>query len=237
MESVTDYLSTLTDLTSASIPLLTVLYAMGGNVTAAAASAGSLTVYLTVLENLVGRTVLPFCGICLAFAWMGAREGGPRTGTLLATLKKNYATALSFFMMLLLAMLTAQSTLGAKADTLSMRSIKFAAGNLIPVVGGSVGELIRTVSAGVGYLRGGLGICGVLLLILTLLPPLARLFLHRLVWQISASVADLLGCDSERKLLDEIASLTGYLIAAVCICSSVLLIALTLLAHCASAIG
>lgn len=237
IRSVTSYFSTLCKLTSAAIPLMGVLYAMGGNVTAAAASAGGLTVYLTLLEQAVGRTVVPFCGICLAFALMGALEPGVRLGTLLATFKKQYTTMLAFFMMLLIAMLAAQPTLGARADSLAMRSAKFAAGNLIPVVGGSVSELIRTVSAGVGYLRGTVGICGVLLILFTLFPTLVELLLYRLVWQICASAADMLGCDGERKLLDEIASLNGYLIAAVSICSSVLLLALSLLVHCASAIG
>ena len=105
------------------------------------------------------------------------------------------------------------------------------------MVGGSVSELLRTVSASVGYLRGTVGICAVLLLLLALLPTLTELLLLRLSWQICASVADLLSCDTEKKLLDEIASLNGYLIAAVSICSSVLFLALSLLIYCASALG
>ena len=237
IRSVTGYLTVLNRLTAAAVPLMGVLYAMGGNVTTAAASAGGLTVYMTLLEQFVGRSVVPFCGLCLAFALIGIPETGVRLGTLLATFKKQYTTVLTFLMMLLLAMLAAQTTLAAKADTLAMRSAKFAAGNLIPVVGGSVSELIRTVSAGVGYLRGTVGICGVLLILLSLFPTLVELLLYRLVWQIGASVADMLGCDGERRLLDETASLTGYLIAAVSICSSVLLLAMTVLAHCTSAIG
>ena len=237
VEGVAAYFSNLNKLTSTAIPLIGVLYAMGGNVTAAAASAGGLTVFMTVLEEVVGRSILPFCGICLAFSMMASLDGGVRMGTLLATLKKQYTTLLTFLMMLLLAMIGAQTTLGARADTLAMRSAKFATGNLIPVVGGSVGELLRTVSAGVGYLRGTVGICGVLLLLLMLMPTLVQLLLYRFVWQLGASLADMLGCETEKKLLDEIASLSGYLIAAVSICSTVLLLALTLLAHCASAIG
>jgi hypothetical protein len=41
----------------------------------------------------------------------------------------------------------------------------------------------------------------------------------------------------EKKLLEEFASLLGYLIAAVAICSSILFLALTILIRCASAIG
>lgn len=232
-----DYFETLGRMTSAAVPLLASLYAMGGNVTTAASGAAGMTVYLSLTEEVVGKTVVPFSGICLAFAAMEAMNADLRLGTLAATVKKQYTTLLAFLMTLLLAMLGAQTTLGARADTLAMRGAKFAAGNLIPVVGGSVSELLRTVSAGVGYLRGTVGICGVLLLLLTLFPVLAELLLYRLVWQIGASVADLVGCASERRLLDEVASLCGYLAAAVSICSSVFLLALTLLAHCASAIG
>lgn len=234
---VVDYFTTVSRVTRAVIPLLGVLYAMGGNVSAAVASSGGLAVYMTVLEELVGKSVVPFCGICMALALIHALDPSLRTGMLSSTLKKNYTTALGFLMMLLLAMLAAQTTLGASSDTLAMRSVKFAAGNLIPVVGGSVSELLRTVSAGVGYLRGTVGVCGTLLIALTLLPTLLELLLLRAVWQLAASLAELLGCDGEKKLLEEFASLLGYLIAAVSICSSVLLLALTLLTHCASAIG
>ena len=95
------------------------------------------------------------------------------------------------------------------------------------MVGGSVSELLRTVSAGVGYLRGTVGICGVLLLLYLLLPTVIRLFMVRLTWQLSASLADMLGCNTEKKLLEESSSLNGFLIAAVSICSSVLLLSLT----------
>ncbi len=235
--TVTEYLDTLNKLTAALLPLTGVLYAMGGNVTTAVASSTGLSVFMTVLEQIVGNTVVPFCGLCLAFTVVGSFEPTLRIGSLLTTVKKNYTLILTFLMMLLLAMLSMQTTLAARADTLAMKSAKFAAGNLIPVVGGSVSELLRTVSAGVSYLRGTVGICAVLLLLLLLLPTLIQLLLFRLTWQLGASLADMLFCDSEKRVMDEFASLCGYLIAAVSICSSVVLLALTLFIHCASAIG
>lgn len=237
LEEVTRYFKNLNALTASFLPLNGILYAMGGNTATAVASSAGLSVYMTVLEELVGKTVLPFCGICMALALMGALDPALRTGGLLSTVKKNYTTALAFLMMLLLSMLAAQNTLGARSDSLAMRSIKFAAGNWIPVVGGSVAEMLRTIGAGVGYLRSAVGICGVLLVLFMLFPTLIKLFLLRITWQLSASAADLLGCDREKKLLEEFASILGYLIAAVSICSSVLLLSMILLAHCASAIA
>ena len=237
IRSVTDYFQSLERLTLTLIPLTGALYAMGGNVTAAVASSSGLTVFLLVLKEIVSRTVIPFCGICLAFALIRALDPSIRLGTLCDTVKKNYTTLLAFLMMLLSAMLASQTLLAASGDSIAMRSAKFAAGNMIPVVGGSVAELLRTVSTGVGYLRGTVGISAVILLLLTVLPTLVELLLVRLTWQICASFADLLGCDGEKKILDEIASLSGYLITAVAITSSVVVLALSLLIRCTSAIG
>ncbi len=237
MESVSAYLTALSGFTSASVPLLGALYAMGGNIGAAAASASGLSLFLTLLEGVIGSTVIPICAVCLAFSLVSSLEPSLRLGGLVGTLKRQYSTVLGFLMMLLLAMLGAQTTLGARSDTLAMKSVKFATGNLIPVVGGSVSELLRTVGAGVSYLRGGVGICGILLLILLLLPTLVELLLLRMTWQLLGGIAELLGCDGEKRLLDEFASIHGFLIAAVAICSAIPILSFTLLMHCASAVG
>ncbi len=237
IESTVTYFRTLNTFTAASVPLMGSLYVMGGNAAAAVATSAGLSVFMTVLEEVVGRSIVPFCGICLALALVGACEGAPRLGGILTSLKKNYTLFLSFFMMLLLAMLSSQTILGASQDTLAMRSAKFAAGSMIPVVGGSVGELLRSVSASVGYMRSAVGICGVLLLLLLMLPTLIELLLARATWQICSFFAEILGCDGEKRLLDEFASINGYLIAAVAICSSVLFLTFTLLTHCATALA
>lgn len=237
LTAVSDYFATLGHMTESALPLLGALYSLGGNIGAAAASASGLSVYMTLMEELIGKSILPFCGICMGLSLIGALDPSVRLGSLVSSLKKNYTTALAFLMTLLLAMLSGQTLLAARSDTLLWRGAKFAAGNIIPVVGGSVSELLRTVSTGVGYLRGAVGISGVLLLLLMLLPTLVELLLLRATWQLSASLADLLGCACEKKLLDEFASLLGYLATAVCICSSILLIAMALLAGCASAVA
>ncbi|MBE6529412.1 MAG: hypothetical protein E7680_02265 [Ruminococcaceae bacterium] len=236
VESVVAYFDRLNKLTAAFIPLSGALWAIGGNVTAASASSAGLSVYLTILEETVGNSILPFCGFCMAFAVIGALDGNLRFGSLIGSLKKHYTIFLAGLMTILLAMLGFQTLLAAKNDSLAMRGAKFAVGNMVPVVGGSVSELLRTVSAGVSYLRGTLGICTVLLILFSLVPILLKLWIQSLCWQVSAGIADLFGCDTEKKLLEEIASLCGYLLAAASICASVLLLSCVLLVHCGAAV-
>ena len=236
LDNVTSYLSTLANLTRATLPLLGTLYAMGGNVSAAVASSTGLSISLALTERLVGTSILPLCALCLGFSLVELFAPFP-TKTLSDALKKNYTTFLSFLMVVLLALLGGQTILGAKADSLTAKSAKFAAGAMIPVAGGSVSELLLSVGAGVSYLRSICGVCGLLLLLLILLPTLLALLCHRLLWQIAESAADLLGCPDEKRLFSEFASLCGYLATSLLICSSALFLSFVLVLGCATAWG
>lgn len=236
LEAVTSYLSTLARLTRVSLPLLGTLYAMGGNVSAAVASSASLSISLALTERLVGTSILPLCALCLGFSIVELFTPFS-TKSLSDALKKNYTTFLSFLMVILLALLAGQTTLGAKADSLTAKGAKFAAGAIIPIAGGSVSELLLSVGAGISYLRSICGVCGLLLLLLTLLPTLLTLLCHRLLWQLSEGASDLLGCPDEKRLFSEFASLCGYLITAMLICSSALFLSYILVLGCAAAWG
>jgi stage III sporulation protein AE len=140
-------------------------------------------------------------------------------------------------MFLLSLALSVQSALTSRADTLGMKGIKYAVGNMIPVVGGAVSGSLGTVAAGVSLLRGVCGLSGMILIALLLLPTLVWLLLLRATLRLAATAASLLSCDGEARLISEMASLHGYLAAAVSICGVTFVPALALLAHTACAVG
>ena len=142
-----------------------------------------------------------------------------------------WATMLSVFVTV------CQSVLAARADTLGMKGLKYAVGNMIPVVGGAVAGTLGSVAAGVSLLRGVCGVSGIILVALLLLPTLVQLLLFRATLQLASAVSTLLGCDGETRLLKDMASLHGYLAAAVAICSVTFILALAFLVHSAAALG
>lgn len=236
LSGVTDYFGALGNLTRAALPLFGTLYAMGGNVSAAVASSAGLGASLGLVEGLVGSTILPLCALCLGFTVVELFTPFP-TKTLTDSLKKNYTTILSGLMVILLALLGTQTTLGAKADSLAAKGAKYAAGAIIPVAGGSVSELLLSVGNGVSYLRGICGASGLLLLFLTFLPSGLTLLCHRLLWQAAESLSDLFGLSKEKRLFSEFASLCGYLLTALIVCSSALFLSFVLAMNCAGAWG
>ena len=154
-----------------------------------------------------------------------------------ALIKKWYMTLLGFVMFLLGVGLSAQSVLTSTADSLGMKGIKYAVTQMIPVVGGAISGTLGTVGGGIGMLRRVTGISGLILVGLLLLPTLVQLFLFRICYQAGAALASMLGCDSEAGLLNEVSGLYGYMIAAAVICSVVIVLALSVFAHSAVALG
>ena len=230
------YFTQLNTLTAAAIPVMGALYVAGGNISRAAVNEGLFSVFLAVCEYISASTVLPVFGLCLAFALLDAFSGSVRLDVISALIKKYYTSFLGFIMTALSISLAMQNSLAGRTDSLSMKGIKYLVGNSIPVVGPAISSTLGTVAAGSDILRGAFGICGIILLLLLLLPSLINILLHRAVFQISATTASVLGCDGESKLLGEIVSLYGYLAAAVSICSAVFVIAFAVFSHGASAV-
>lgn len=230
VETVTTFFAQLSGLTGAFIPVMGTLYAMGGNLGQAAVSRELLLVFLSVCQYVSGVLTPPVCGICMAFSLFDAFGSRLTLTPLGETIKRWYTSLLGLITFLLTFVLSAQSILVARADSLAMKGVKYAVGSLIPVAGGAVSGTLGSVTAGVELLRGATGICGVILVALLLLPTLVHLLLFRGMLNLAKTVAALLGCDGEGRLLGEMASLYGYLAAAVAICSVTFVLALAFFA-------
>lgn len=237
VETVINYFSGLTALTGGMIPVMGVLYALGGNMGQAAIGSELMLVFLTVCEYVSATVTPPVCGICLSFTLMDALGARLSLTPICEQVKRWYVSLLGLIMFLLSLSLSAGSILAGRADTLTMKGVKYAVGNMIPVVGGAVAGTLSTVAAGVSALRGLCGVSGIILVALLLLPTLAELLLTRAVIRLAGTVAAMLSCDGEAKLLGEMASLHGYLAAAASICAVTFMLALSLLIRSGTAIG
>ena len=233
LDWIKTYFGQLSALMTGLLPVMGTLYALGGNVTAAAANEGILLLFLNLCDYLTAVLTPAVCGICMAFALLDGFGGGlqARFAPLGGMIKRWYTTVLGFLMFLLGVALSMQSVLASGADSLAMKGIKYAVGQMIPVVGGAVSGTLGTVAAGVSLLRDVSGVCGLILLGLLLLPTLVQLLLLRACYRTASTVASLLGCGSEASLLEEMGSLYGYMIAGTVLCSLVCVLSLGIFVH------
>lgn len=233
-----EFFGRLAVLMNSLIPVMGVLYVSGGNTMGAAVSSASLLLQINLIELGTTALVIPAVSVCMALTLSDAlRTSSPNFSGITASIKRTLAFVYGLCSTLLMASLSAQSVLASAGDSAGARAVKFVAGNMIPVVGGTVGETLRTLAASVKLLRGSVGVAGIIAVALVLLPTLVELFLSRFVFNMSAAVGDLIGCKSEAGLYREIASLYGYIIAAAAMSSLLCIFSLTIFAVGSVAIG
>lgn len=215
LQGVARYFERLSSLMNAMIPLTGAVWAMGGNISTASSGTATLSVFLTVCENLCAKTVLPVCILCTALALCNTLSPDLGMGRFAGAIKKVYTFSLGLIMTVLTTCLHSTTVLTSAADSTAARAAKAVSAGVIPGVGGSVGDTLRTVAAGVQYLKSVIGIGGIVMLILLVLPILLSLLMTRLAFLLGTGVADLLGCDGESKLLSELGTVYGCMIAVV----------------------
>jgi len=220
------------------IPVMTALYLSGGNTAGAAVASSSLIIHINLIEIGATAIVIPAVSACMAL--MLADTLRTREGSLLGvvgTIKRTVAFIFGLCSTLLMASLSAQNILAAAGDNAGARAVKYVAGNMIPVVGSTVGETLRTIAVSVKLLRSTVGIAGLVAIALLLLPFLIELFLTRFALNCAAAVAEILGCRNLVKLYRELGSLYGYIIAAAAMASLLCILSLTLFSISSTAIG
>jgi hypothetical protein len=86
---------------------------------------------------------------------------------------------------------------------------------VIPIVGGNLGEALRTVASSVTYLKNIFGIGGIIIIAILVLPMAISLLLTRFIFNVTSTFADILGCEQESKLLASFYEAYGCMLAVV----------------------
>lgn len=227
VESLSLYFERLFAAVAGFLPLSAALYAMGGNLTLAAGNSATLGITLSVVQFFCTKTVIPVFCICLCASLLSVFDGQGKSavGSVSGMIRKWYTTALAFVMMILTCSLGGSTLLASKADNMAMRGARFAASSFIPISGGTVSSTLGTLAASVELLRGSVGVIGIVIIIMMLLPTIIELALLRGVFAIGSFCASTLGADGESKLLTELDSLYGYLEGIAALSAAVFIIA------------
>lgn len=225
-ESIEMFFDSLGSLMRAMIPIGASLWAMGGNIVSASSGSATLYIMLGVSEGLFRTTVTPVCSVMSVLNLCDAMSDGMRTGRMLGAIRKIYSFFLCSVMTLLISCLAAQTALSASADGVAARTARLVSGSFIPILGGSVGETLRTVASGVGYLKNIFGVGGILMIFSLLLPVCISTLLSRAVFLVSGGIADMLGLASEARLLDGLGEVYGTMLAVVTSVSVMFLLSL-----------
>ena len=203
----TNQLLSLTNNTISSVFLI-----IGANHSTIASNV-SLSLLLTTFEQLITQYLVPFSTILLALLIVENLHSPLKSLGITKSIKKNLVSVLIFSFSFLLAIIALNGSLAASQDNLSLRGIKFATVNVVPILGSSVSEAMKTLVAGVNGLRNTIGILSAYAILSTTLPGFVTLYLYKLIFRFNSICASLLCIPTASSVYDGIADIIDILLA------------------------
>ncbi len=219
-------MESLTVALSAQLPVMTALHVCGGTPASGAAGSTSMTLFLSVLSLICTRVILPLVRISFALCLAGAMPSSINLSPITNLIKNTSTTVMTFIFTMLSFLLYIQTSVAATGDGFLTRSVKFASGVFIPIIGGILGDASRTVLASVGVIKGTVGAVGVVTVLAVVLPPIITVAIHKILLLLCSIVAKSLSCDRESAFLSDLCGVTNVLLALVAGAGSVALISM-----------
>ncbi|MBQ3177118.1 MAG: hypothetical protein IJB52_04820 [Clostridia bacterium] len=222
------FLEQLCQVMTGMIPVMTAVCYSSGEITTASVNRISMTMFVTVLNTLQRWLFMPLGQALFSLGILTAVCTQVQLGGFVAGVKKLFMTMLSFMLLVYSFVYGIQNTLAKSADSLGLRTIKFAMGNFIPVVGGTVSDAFSAVREGLGYIRVMTGAGGIIILVLMLLPVAVSVWVFDLVLTCSHTTAELLGCTQSARMLADTRSVLQLMSALVWLAATFFLFAVIL---------
>ena len=164
----------------ALVPMLAAAAAFSGApVTAAGANALTFT-FAEGVSTVFTEFALPLTAVGAALSSASALCPAPGIEKFAAMLNRFAAWGIALTAGVFSAMLGIRGALGGAADSVTAKGVRFVLSGAVPVVGSAVGDALSSLAAGMGVMRGTLGVLAVFAAVLVNLPALCSV----LVWKL-----------------------------------------------------
>ena len=180
-------------------PLMVTLTLSGGaSATAAVQSVGSGLI-ISFVGLFSGELFSSLVALSLAMAAISAtHEGG--VSSAVGGIKNVFIFILGIATAVLSASLGLQTMIASGADSAGMRAAKYAASNMIPMVGSSVSGALSTLASGLSYVKSIVGGVSVFVIVGYFLVPLIMLLLYRLALSVALFLSEFVGVSAVKKI-------------------------------------
>lgn len=194
-----------------------------------AASYQSIVLFVAeLLTMLINRIVVPCLVISLGLGLAGSVSPDLKLNAAGGLFSKAAVWLLTITSTVFVGLLSIQGIVGAAADSLAGRAIRFSIASFVPVVGGALSEAFNSVRGCLSLLRSTLGGVGILVTALIILPPLLECALWAFCLSLCGMAADMFALSSLAGLLRSAQTVVKTLIGVLATCSLFMIIATTI---------
>lgn len=198
---------------SVYIPAFAGIMAANGQTAAGAAYSAVVTVAVQVLSQIFSLIIFPLTSCIMGVSVAGAVNPELKINSIADMAKKVVNWGLTLIMTVFTGLLSVQGFVGAAADTVSMKAVKFTVSGAVPIVGGAVSEALSTVKGSLGLIKATTGGYGIIASAVIIIPILISAVLLRTAFIAAASISETLGTSRLTVLLKSGESVVAVIIA------------------------
>lgn len=185
---------------------------------AAASAANTVTLGAAQLfSQLAVNFLVPVCGTVMGLSVTGAIHPELNISKLGELIKKWAVWGLSLLMTVFMSILSAQTFVKNSADSVLIRTAKFAVSNGVPIVGGTISDAVNTFHASLSLLHSSIGTYGIVAALAIILPTLITVVCYRMALSAAEALSDVFGV-SELSALFRASGSVMAIIMAVIVC-------------------
>jgi stage III sporulation protein AE len=200
LSSVESSIVALSDFFAALTPIAVGITALGGGAASSTVQAGGMYTAFTFIGGVGSRFFLILTSLGLSLALISA-FGTHSVKSAVKGIRGIFGWAVGIFTTLITSVFTLQTLVASAADSAAMRTAKYMATGLIPVVGSAVSGALATLASGLTYAKAVVGGAAIFVIVSLAVSPLVMLLLYRLALTLGASLAGLLDAGGISDLL------------------------------------
>lgn len=215
LTSSLELLKTASIFITAFIPIFAGILSVMGR-TASASAINAITLAATQLfSQLAVNFLAPLCGAIMGLSITGAIHPQLNISRLGELIKKIVIWVLSLLMTVFMSILSVQTFVTSSADSVLIRTAKFAVSSGVPIIGGTISDAVGTVHSSLAVIKSSVGTYGIIAAAVIILPTLINVVCYRLSVSAAEAVSDVFGVKELSALLKSCGAVMSIIIAVI----------------------
>lgn len=176
------------------VPVYAITIAVSGNPATAITYNTLVMGFAQTLSAVVNYGFVDFmgCFFCLSISFSVNRN--INFSRFLSAVNRFVTFALGLVSTVFASMLSVKGVFSAATDTVTAKSIRFAIGSLIPVIGSSISESYSTLLGSIGIIKNSVAVIGLIAVVIINLPVIFEIVILNISLNILSFISEILEC-------------------------------------------
>lgn len=213
-ENIQKVMNSIENFMLSILPMMTTLYSASSAPVTGASSYTSTVMILNICSAVFTKIILPAVRCVAVFSTVTLVSSGFDFSGFSKFIKSIVSKMFGLILCVMSASIYFQTVISVSKDGIASRAVRYAAANVIPVIGTVVSESARTVSESLKLVRSVGGTAGILAIIGIISAPIIAITVSKFFFQLCSCIAKLTGSLKIGMYYDEISEALNMLLGA-----------------------